>query len=178
MKEVTMSPRKKTMAILASVLAGALAIGAAVALPARMAHHGGSFGKPGFGGGIARALASLDLTDEQKAQVKAILKDEEPRVEPLMDDMLRSKKALFDAVHARTFDEKAVRSAASSSARATTELSVERARMVSRLRDLLTDEQQERLETIHRQFEERLENRVGLACTIWKEQAADFIDAL
>ncbi len=173
-----MSPRMKMMAILASALGGALAIGAAVAVPAKMVHHGGPFGELGFGGGIAGALASLDLTDEQKAQVKAILKDEGPRVEPLVDDLLRSKKALFDAVHARTFDENAVRSAASSSARATTELAVERARILSRCRDILTDEQQERLEAIRRRFEERLEKRVGLACTIWKEHAADFIDAL
>ncbi len=172
-----MRPRKKTMAILAAAGAGILAIGAA-AVPARMYHHGGPYGEFGFGGGMARALASLELTDEQKSQVKAILKDESPKVEPLVDELVRSKKALFDAVHARTFDEKAVRSAASASARATTDLAVERARMVSRFRDILTDEQQERLETIRRQFEDRLEKRVGLARTIWKEHAADFIDAL
>ncbi len=173
-----MSPRKKTMAILVAAFAGILAIGAAVAVPARMYHHGGPFGEFGFGGDMARALASLELTDEQKSQVKAILKDEGPKVEPLVDDLVRSKKALFDAVHAQTFDERAVRTAASASARATTELAVERARMVSRFREILTDEQQERLETIRRQFEERLEKRVGLARTIWKEHAADFIDAL
>jgi Spy/CpxP family protein refolding chaperone len=92
--------------------------------------------------------------------------------------MLRSKKELFDAVHARTFDEKSVRSAASTAARATTDLSVERARMVSRFRDILTDEQQDRLEAIRLQFEQRLEKRIGLSRTIWKEHAADFIDAL
>ncbi len=173
-----MSPRKKTVTVLASVAAGLLAIGAAVAVPARMHHHGGLFGELGFGGGIGRALTSLDLTDDQKTQVKTILQDEGPKVEPLVDELLRSKKALFEAVHSRTFDEKAVRAAASDSAKATTDLAVERARMVSRFRRILTDEQQDRLESIRRQFEERLEKRVGLARTIWKEHAADFVDAL
>ena len=100
------------------------------------------------------------------------------RVEPLVDGLLRSKKALFEAVHSRTFDEKAVRAAASDSAKASTDLAVERARFESRLRGILTDEQQNRLESIRRQFEERLERRVGLARTIWKEHAADFVDAL
>jgi len=50
--------------------------------------------------------------------------------------------------------------------------------MVSRFRGILTDEQQERLDSMSRQFEDRLERRVGLARTIWKEHAADFIDAL
>jgi len=56
--------------------------------------------------------------------------------------------------------------------------SVERARIESRLRGILTDDQQNRLESMRRQFEERLERRVGLARTIWKEHAADFVDAL
>src|SRR3989442_12587107 len=124
MKEVTMSPRKKTLAIVASVSVAILAIGAAVAVPARMYHHDGPFGEFGFGHGMARALASLGLTDDQKSQVKAILKDESPKLEPLMDHLLSSKKALFDAVHARTFDEKTVRSARSASALATTNMPV------------------------------------------------------
>ena len=172
-----MSPRKKTIAILALGTAGFLAFGFAIALPARL-HHGGPFGEFGFGGGMARALASLELTDGQKAQVKAILADEGPKVEPLVDELLQSKKGLFEAVHAGTFDEKAVRAAASGAARAETELAVERARMVSRFRDILTDEQQDRLEAIREKFEERIEKHIGLARTLWKEHAADFIDAL
>jgi Spy/CpxP family protein refolding chaperone len=176
MKEVTMSLTRKTGIVLASVAAGVLAVGAAV--PARMHHHGGLFGELGFGGGMGRAFASLDLTDDQKSQVKAILLDEGPKVEPLVDGLLRSKKALFEAVHSGTFDESAVRAAASDSAKATTDLAVERALIVSRLCGILTEEQQDRLESIRRQFEERLEKRVGLARTIWKEHVADFVDAL
>jgi Spy/CpxP family protein refolding chaperone len=173
-----MTPRKKTLAILASVAGCVLAIGAALAVEARHYHHGGPFGEFGFGHGMARALASLDLTDEQKSQMKAILKDEEPRIEPLMDRVLSTKKDLFDAVHARTFDETGVRSASTAAARASADMAVEKARMVARIRDVLTDEQQERLETIHKEFEQRLEKRIGLARSIWKEHAADFIDAL
>ncbi len=171
-----MSLTRKTGIVLASVAAGILAIGAAV--PARLHHQGGLFGGLGFGGGMGRALASLDLTDDQKSRIKAILQDEGPSVEPLVDGLLRSKKALFEAVQSRTFDEKAVRAAASDSPKASTDLAVERARIESRLRGILTDEQQNRLESMRRQFEERLERRVGLARTIWKEHAADFVDAL
>jgi Spy/CpxP family protein refolding chaperone len=173
-----MTPRNKSLVILASVVAGALAIGAAVAVPARMYHHGGEFGEFGFGHGMGRALASLDLTDEQKSQLKAILKDEEPKIEPLMDRVLSTKKDLFDAVHARTFDEKSVRSASSAAAQATTDMAVEKARLVSRFRDVLTDEQQDRLEAIHKEHEERLERRIGVARSTWMEHAYDFIDAL
>jgi periplasmic protein CpxP/Spy len=174
-----MSPRTKTVIVAASIAAALLGVGAAAA-PAHRDPRGDRFGGFGFGfgGGMVRALSSLDLTDDQKTQIKAILKDEEPKLEPLVNEVVLSKKALFEAVHSRTFDEKAVRAAASDSARASADLAVERARIVSRFRGLLTDEQQARLETIRQRFEDRLERRIGLARTIWKEHAADFVDAL
>jgi Spy/CpxP family protein refolding chaperone len=178
MKEVTMSPRTKTATVVASMAAGLLAIGAAVAVPGHLSHRGGGFGEIGFGGGIGRALASLDLTEDQKTQVKAILKDEQPKLDPLVDELLRSKRALFDSVHARTFDEKTVRAAASDSVKAQADLAVEKARMMSRFRGLLTDEQQDRLDAIRQRFEDRMQKRVGLARTIWREHASDFVDAL
>src|SRR5260370_23744164 len=95
-KEDTMSPRNKRITIVAVAITGLLAIGAAFAVPSHRHRHGGPFGEMGFGGGIGRALASLDLTDEQKPQLKAIVNDEGPAVDPLVDDLLRSKKALFE----------------------------------------------------------------------------------
>jgi len=174
-----MGPRTGKVTLLVSLLAaGLLTIGAVAAVPRMMHSHGGPFGELGFGGRLLRVLSSLELTDDQKTRIKTILKDEEPRMEPLADHVIQSKKALFEAVHAPGFDERAVRSAASVAATAETEMAVERARAVSRLRALLTPDQQAQLETIRRQFEERLEKRVGLARAIWREHAADFIDAL
>lgn len=173
-----MSPRKRTITILASAAALLVAVGAALALPGRMERHCGAFGEFGFGHGIGRALADLDLTEDQKSQVKAILKDEGPHVEPLVDDLLRARKELSEAVHAGEFDEKAVRAAAAGQARAQAELAVARARVVSRFRAVLTPEQQDRLDALHQRFEERIEKRVGLGRSIWHERAADFIDAL
>ena len=173
-----MSPRTKTVIGSASIVAGLLVAGVAVSAPGHMYARGGRFGGLGCGGGMIRALSSLDLTEDQKTQVKAILKDEQPKLEPLVDAVARSRKALFEAVHSRTFDEKTVRSAASDSAKASADLALERARIVSRFRGLLTDEQQTRLETIKQRFEDRFEKRTGLARAIWKEHAADFVDAL
>ena len=173
-----MSPRTKIAAVVASVAAGLLVVGAVAALPAHMSHRGGGFGEFGFGGGIGRALASLDLTDDQKTQVKAILKEEQPTIDPLLDELVRSKTALFDAVHGRTFDEKAVRAAASASAKAQSDLAVAKARLVSRFRGILTDAQRDRLDAIRQRFEDRLQRRVRLARTIWREHASDFVDAL
>jgi len=174
-----MTPRSKTIALCASVLAaGLLTFGAVAALPSAMHHHEGPFAEFGFGRHAARALAALDLTDDQKTGIKKILRDSGPAIEPLVDDVLRSRQALFEAVHASSFDEQAVRDAAASSARASADLAVEKARMVSRMRALLTPAQQERLDGIHREFEERLLRHIGMARGHWREHAEEFIDEL
>src|SRR5258706_4408305 len=134
-EETTMSPRSKKIALCVSVLAaGLLTFGAMAALPATLHHHGGPFSEFGFGHEAPGSLASLDLTDDQKSGIKKILRDSEPSIDPLVDEMLRSKQALFQAVHAASFDEQAVRDAAASAGRASTDLAVEKARMVSRMR--------------------------------------------
>ena len=174
-----MSPRTKKIALLASVLvAGLLTFGALAALPAAMHHHGGVFGDFGFGHRAARALSALELTDEQKSEVKRILRESGPAIEPLVDEALRSKKALFETVHRAQFDEQAVRDASAAAARAGTDLAIEKARIVSRVRGLLTAEQQEKLETIHQEFEARFLKHIGLARDIWREHAEGFIDEL
>jgi len=174
-----MSPRTKKVTVLASLFAaGLLTIGAVAGVQHSRGHHGGPFGGLGFGGRLMGVLADLDLTDDQKTQIKAILSEEGPKIEPLTDHLLKSRKTLFEAIHGQQFDEGAVRSASAAAAVAQTELSVERARTVSRLRALLTADQQAKLETIRTEFEQRLERRIGLARSIWREHAADFVDAL
>lgn len=174
-----MSPRTKKIALFASVLiAGLLTFGALAAHPAAMHHHGGVIGDFGFGHRAARALSALELTDEQKSQVKQVLRESGPAIEPLVDEVLRSKKALFETVHRARFDEQAVRDAAAADARAGTDLAIEKARIVSRVRGLLTAEQQDKLEAIHQEFEARFLRHFGLARDIWREHAEDFIDEL
>jgi hypothetical protein len=117
-------------------------------------------------------------TGAQKEQIKAILKDGQPRLEPLVDEMVRSRRALFEAVSAPTFDEGAIRAAADTAARAATTLAVERARTGSLLRGVLTAEQQARFDEGLRRMGERMAKRGALGRRIWREHAADFVDAL
>ena len=174
-----MSPRTGKITVFASAAAaGLLAFGAAAAVTHTLRYGSGPLAEYGAGGRLLRVLSGPDLTDDQKTQIKAILNDETPRIDPLADEAVRTKKTLFEAVHAPRFDETAVRSAAAGAAAAATEMSVERARTVSRLLGVLTPDQQAKIETVRRQFEERLGKRIGLARTIWREHAADFIDAL
>jgi len=164
-----MTPRtKRYVAILSLTVVGFVVAGATVAR-AQM---------PGRRGPLRAILTGLDLTGAQKEQIKGILKDEQPRLEPLVDEMVRSRRALFEAVSAPTFDEGAIRAAADTAARAATALAVERARMGSLLRGVLTAEQQARFDEGLRRMRERMAKRGALGRRIWREHAADFVDAL
>ena len=146
---------------------------------------GGAVGVPaqayvlGPAGDFKALFSSLNLTDAQKEQVKAILKEEQPRLEPLVDQMIRAGRALFQAVTAPTLNERAVRTAADAAGKVAGDLAaVEKACAGSRLRGVLTPEQQSKLDDAIRRAGERVETRVKLGRTIWREHMTDFVDAL
>jgi Spy/CpxP family protein refolding chaperone len=90
----------------------------------------------------------LDLSDEQQAQIEAILDEELPAIET-MRDQLRDAHQAFRANHQPgTYDEAAVRAFAQSQSQTHVELMVAGARTMSRIHNVLTTEQQQRLEEL------------------------------
>ncbi len=92
---------------------------------------------------IARMARRLDLTEEQQAQIKAILESERTTAAPLRQQLAESRKKMREAVLAEPFDESAVRTLAESESETRIELEVSRARAKSRIHALLTPEQRE-----------------------------------
>jgi Spy/CpxP family protein refolding chaperone len=128
-------------------LGGLLAAGAALAGPGH--------GQDGFGGPMAGALRQLDLSDDQKTKVKAILDEERPKVRPLFDETRVSRRALLEAESAAKFDESSVRAAAQAVAGAEADLAVAKARLNARLRSILTPDQQAKLDALRQSFLDR-----------------------
>jgi periplasmic protein CpxP/Spy len=147
---------KKTSVVIA--VAGALLLtAAAVAFShGHMRHQGpprGGFrGGPGPRDGLGPIVRELNLTDDQKAQVKKIT-----------DSFEESNKALFDQLRALhqsepdpasgNFDEAAVRTAAEARAKIQVELEVSHAKMMSQIAGILTAEQKAQLAAKRQQFE-------------------------
>jgi Spy/CpxP family protein refolding chaperone len=127
---------------------------------------GGPRGERGFGprgpggpGGHIPFLRGLDLTDEQKAQVKQIVDSFGASTRELREKMRGLGGPDGDVLKDGAFDEAAVRSAAQARAQIQVELEVAHARMLSQVYAVLTAEQKAKLAERRQQFEQRRRER-------------------
>ena len=91
----------------------------------------------------ARMAKELKLTKSQRSQVKIILSAEREQNKKIFNLMHESRKILMQMADASTFDETAVRAAATEQAKIQTELIVSRTRAHHQINMLLTTEQRE-----------------------------------
>jgi len=86
-------------------------------------------------------IEDLNLTDEQKAQVEAIVEKYEADKNNLLQSARQARDELQDAVFAEAYNEAAVRQAAQQVSSIMEELAVLHAKMVAELRTVLSPEQ-------------------------------------
>lgn len=142
-----------------SVLAGAgilaLAAGGLVAgrLSARaFPHRAHSEFAPRVFGRIARAL---DLSDDQKSQIKAVLKTHATEIEAQMKASASARRSLHQAVLAQPIDENAIRTAATALGSVEGDGAVLFAKVRTEIDPILTEAQRAKVQ----QFRERVRDR-------------------
>jgi Spy/CpxP family protein refolding chaperone len=138
-----------------SMLLGLGALAALVGAGAASAAADGPGHGHGRGGPLFHMLRRLDLSDDQKVQIRGLVEEARPRLQPLVEQAVQTRKAVFQAVAAPTFDEAAVRAASQAAAQAATDLAVERARLTSQVRAVLTADQQAELDQKLQRFLDR-----------------------
>jgi protein CpxP len=134
----------------AGLAAGRLSAGA---FP-RGAHS--DFGPRVFGR-IARAL---DLSDDQKNQIKAILKTHALEIEAQMKASASARRAVHDAVLAQPPDETAIRAAAQKLGQVHGDGAVLFAKIRTEVQPILTDEQRAKIQTFRERMRDRSESGV------------------
>jgi Spy/CpxP family protein refolding chaperone len=120
--------------------------------------HGGPGGRgPGGGpGGLLEHLSrEVNLTDEQKAQIKKIGDAFEESTKDLREQMRTLHESQADPLAGGAFDEAAVRTAAQARANVQVEMEVAHARMMSQVLSVLTAEQKAQLAAKRQEFERR-----------------------
>jgi Spy/CpxP family protein refolding chaperone len=108
---------------------------------------------------VAQAEARLNITPEQRAEIQAILKTEEPAIVAL-SAQAREERDAMTALPA--YDEAAVREVALRYQATNTDIVVERAKVRLELRAVLTPQQLEQLDAMKAKMDSRFVERLDM----------------
>lgn len=137
-----------------------LGTGAALIFAQKGSREG--FGKMPFGGrGFERIAEKLNLTDEQKTQVKAILEESKTRIKPLMEAMRENHKQAANLGTDGTFNEEQVNQIANRQSETMKQLFIEKEKTKAQIFAVLTPEQRTEAAKMKEQFKERFRGRFG-----------------
>ena len=156
--------RKKVLvASIGLVLAGGALVAAHAAHAAEEQRWGGRGGRGvGMGGprgggpaGASLPLGRLDLTAEQREQVRTVVGESREAARAHLQEMRVAREALGEAVSSPEVDEDSIRTLAADVGRLTGDAAVRRAQVYAAVWRILTPEQQERAGEIAAEREER-----------------------
>jgi periplasmic protein CpxP/Spy len=144
---------------------------AVLTLCASMAFAQGGTSEPkhhphgGFMGGMELPLRQLNLTDDQKAQVKQIFQAEKPTMKPLMQQQHAAHLQMVQLITSGTFDPAKATAIATQESQAHIQLEVEHAKLASQIYQLLSSDQKAKVADIIAQHQQRMQEHMQ------KEQA-------
>lgn len=97
---------------------------------------------------FGRIARTLDLTADQKAQIKTILKSHAAEIQTQMTASSAARRALHDAIKAQTVDEAAIRAAAKQAGDVHADGAVLFARIRAEVLPILTADQKQKLQSL------------------------------
>lgn len=106
---------------------------------------------------FAELAKKLDLSDQQKAQMKEIFKNNQPQVKPIFTKLINEKREMRTLIQLGSADEATIRAQAAKVAGVEADLAVQRSHMVKQLRAILTPEQIEKFKSVQKEREVRFD---------------------
>ena len=120
------------------------------------------FGKRGhFGkrGGQGMMFRGLELTDEQKSQMKQIRQTSKETVKPIREQMKANRQKLAELSANGDFDQAQVQALAAQQGNLMTQMIVEREKIKSQIFNILTPEQKTKAAEMKAQFKQKMQER-------------------
>jgi len=149
----------KTIRLLTFATAAAILAGGLIGASAQTTNDSAAGNKPVHGRILQRIAQKLNLTDDQKSQLKTVWDGEKGTVKSLIGQWHDARKNLRTAIHASGTNETAVRAAAAKVATVEADLAVERMKLYGKIAPILTEEQRRKIAN----FEQRLDDRISSA---------------
>lgn len=85
--------------------------------------------------------ADLNITDEQRSQIRAIVATHRDEIKPVVSAVVEKRKAIRQAVMANPADEAAIRTASDNLAKVVGDAAVLASKVIAEIRPILTEEQ-------------------------------------
>ncbi|MDR3458188.1 MAG: periplasmic heavy metal sensor [Verrucomicrobiae bacterium] len=108
-----------------------------------------------------RIADKLDLTADQRAQIKTILAGEKGKLKPLIAGLHDARKNLRDAIRAQDASEASVRAAAARVAGVEADLAVERLQLFGKISPILTAEQRQKAADLQARADEFMDGAIA-----------------
>ncbi len=159
----------KTIKLLTIATAAAIIVGGLTSATAQNANESATGAGPGRGRILQRIAKKLNLTDDQRSQVKTVLVADKDTLKSLFGQLHDARTNLRAAIHASDANESAVRAASAKVAGVEADLAVERMKLYGKIAPILTDEQRRKIAG----FEQRLDRKVGGAVGRGSERSDD-----
>ena len=147
----------KTIKLLTIATAAAIIAGGLTSAPAQDTNDSAAGTRPGRGQILQRIAKKLNLTDDQKSQIKTVLGADKDTLTALFGQLHDARKNLRMAIHANDANEAAVRAASAKVASVEADWAVERMKLYGKIAPILTDQQRRKIAG----FERRADNFAG-----------------
>ncbi len=151
--------------LMGSVIAKSQTADDAQPAPPMHGHHIGM----GMEGHMHFLAAKLNLTDDQKTQMKAIFQKEKPNMQPLHQQERQIDQQLRQYVEGN-FDQAKVAALAGQKAQIQAQITVEETKIHNQLYQLLTDDQKAQLKQMEANHEARMQQRMNKQAPASPEQ--------
>jgi Spy/CpxP family protein refolding chaperone len=154
---------KTTTIALFGLLAVALAVGLAFAqAEGDQTHHRGMGMHGGFMGGheMGFPLHALNLTDDQKTQVKQIMQTEKPNIKPLMQQEFQAHQQMMQLVTSGKFDQTQATALATQEAQTHIQMQVEHAKIAAQIYQLLSSDQKAKVADMMAKHQQRMQEHM------------------
>src|SRR5262249_38846589 len=154
---------KSRIKLIASIGAILLALVAGVAFAesgdnAGPMHHGMRHGF--MGGSLGLPLHQLNLTDDQRSQIKQIMKAEHANMKPLMQQEFQARQQLLQLVTSGNFDQAKAAAIATQESQTHVQLQVEDAKIASQIYALLDSTQKAKVSDIIAKHQQRMQQHM------------------
>ncbi len=142
------------------VVAGVVVLAHSQAVPGKGMRHGGWFGARGMF--LEHMARYLDLSDDQRAQIKSLWEAQRPATEPLLKQLAVGRKDMLAATANGAFDQAKVQAIANQQAQILAQLTVLREQLQSKIYNtVLTSDQKAKVDQMRQKQLSRLDQWIA-----------------